>query len=463
MKRAVITAALSLATISLATAQSGAITEQELAEIRKAYDDSATTKALRNAIQSSSDLTLLAFDNEVANSLDHTFKYRAKLNTTITNQRSSGRCWMFTSMNVLRPSVVEQFNLSSFDFSHNYNYFWDIFEKSNLFLENMIEMANKPMDDREVVEHFRAPIGDGGVWNHFYNISAKYGVVPKEVMPETAHSESTSSMMNVIKERLRKGGIDIRDAAAAKAKAAKLNEIKQQSLKDIYRILALCLGEPPVEFDWRYTDRDGNVKVVENYTPQKFFADIAPDNYTAETYIMVMNDPTRPYYKVYDIDNYRNTQEGTNWVYLNLPNDAIKAAALKSIKAGESMYISCDVGKQSDRKGGKMAMGLYDMESLLGINLSMDKRQRILARQSGSSHAMTLVACDTDKDDSPIKWQVENSWGKDTGHNGYVTFTDEWFDNYIFRVVVKRDYLDAESLKAFESKAISLPMWDYMF
>ncbi len=454
--------ALSL-TLTAAHAQNNIIGEEQLNEIRSSYSQDATTRALRNAIQSNKNLKELSLDNQVLNAVDHTFKYTAKLNTTISDQQSSGRCWMFTSMNVIRPQLVEKFNLTSFDFSHNYNYFWDVFEKSNLFLGNIIETAQLDGDDREVVNYFSSPIDDGGVWNHFYNVSKKYGVVPKEVMPETVHSNGTTSMMSIIKERLRKGGIEIREAVASKAKAKEIEAIKVATLKDIYRTLALCLGEPPVNFDWKYTDKDGNTKCLENYTPLQFFAEITPENYTPESYIMVMNDPTRPYYKVYDIKNYRNVEEGVNWIYLNLPNDEIKSAALSSIKAGESMYISCDVGKELNSKAGVMAMGMYDLESLLGIDLSMDKRQRILTRQSGSSHAMTLMACDTDDNDNPTKWQVENSWGSAAGHKGYLTFTDEWFDNYIFRVVVRSSYLGSQAQEALKEEKIKLPVWDYMF
>lgn len=464
MKLKLTIAAISLSlSASVAYAQEGALKNSQIQSIRDSYTQDATTRALRNAIQSNSSLNALSLNKDVAGHIDHTFKYKVTPNKTITDQQSSGRCWMFTSMNVIRPQLVEKFNLESFNFSQNFNYFWDMFEKSNLFLENIIETADRDIDDREVVSYFKSPADDGGVWNHFYNVSKKYGVVPQEVMPETAHSNNTTDLVRILKERLRKGGYDIRTAVANKASKKEVEAIKMETLKDIYRTLALCLGEPPVTFDWKYTDRDGKTQVIKDYTPQAFFADIIPENYTPQSYVMVMNDPTREYYKVYDIKNYRNTEEGTNWVYLNLPNQDIKAAALKSIKANESMYVSCDVGKQLNSKEGVLAMNMYDIESLLGIDLSMSKQARILTRQSGSSHAMTLVACDTDENDTPTKWQFENSWGASHGHNGYLTFTDEWFDNYLFRIVVKKDYLDSKAIKALEKESVKLPVWDYMF
>lgn len=444
-------------------AQRGVINESDLNNIRSSYTQNSTDKAIRNAIQSTNSLKTLSLNRDVAGKIDHTFKYKVTYNSTITDQQSSGRCWMFTSMNVLRPAAAEHFNVSSFNFSQNYNYFWDLFEKSNLFLENMIECASRDMDDREVVTLFSSPVNDGGVWNHFYNLSQKYGVVPSSVMPETVHSNGTSAMVSVLNERLRKGGYDIREAAANKSNDSQLNEIKMAVLKDVYRVLALCLGEPPVNFNWKYTDKEGNVKVLENYTPQQFFAEIVPENYTTDNYVMIMNDPTRPYYKVYDIKNYRNTEEGSNWVYLNLPNEDIKVAALKSIKDNNPMYVSCDVGKEFNSKEGVLAMNMYDMESLLGIDLEMSKEARILTRQSGSAHAMTLVACDTDDNDVPTKWRFENSWGAASGDKGYLTFTDEWFNNYLFRVVIKKEYLDKKAIKALNDETVKLPIWDYMF
>lgn len=437
------------------------INESELEQVRQGFMGTTSDIALQNILTNDANIKNNAVNHSNIGKIDHYFKYRVGVKG-ITDQESSGRCWMFTSMNVLRPSVMEQFNLTNFDFSHNYCYFWDIFEKSNLFLENIIATADRAMDDRDVTFYFQSPVGDGGVWNLFYNIAEKYGVVPKNVMPETAHSNNTSQMVRIINERLRAGGYNLRESIAAGKKEKAIQNDKIVILKDIYRILALCLGEPPTEFAWRYKDKDGNIKTLKT-TPLEFYKSIVEEDYNPSHYIMVMNDPTREYYKIYEIQNYRNTIEGVNWVYLNLPNEEIKASALASIKNDEAMYVSCDVGKQSDYKSGILDVNNYDYESLLGVSLQMDKKARILTRQSGSSHAMTLIGCDTDENDVPTKWEFENSWGAGSGNGGYLTFTDEWFDEYLFRIVLHRKYLSEKAIQALDSEPIMLPAWDYMF
>lgn len=452
----IITALLSFGIVS---AQQ--INESELEQVRQGFMGTTSDIALQNILTNDANIKNNAVNHSNIGKIDHYFKYRVGVKG-ITDQESSGRCWMFTSMNVLRPSVMEQFNLTNFDFSHNYCYFWDIFEKSNLFLENIIATADRAMDDRDVTFYFQSPVGDGGVWNLFYNIAEKYGVVPKSVMPETAHSNNTSQMVRIINERLRAGGYNLRESIAAGKKEKAIQNDKIVILKDIYRILALCLGEPPTEFAWRYKDKDGNIKTLKT-KPLEFYKSIVEEDYNPSHYIMVMNDPTREYYKIYEIQNYRNTIEGVNWVYLNLPNEEIKASALASIKNDEAMYVSCDVGKQSDYKSGILDVNNYDYESLLGVSLQMDKKARILTRQSGSSHAMTLIGCDTDENDVPTKWEFENSWGAGSGNGGYLTFTDEWFDEYLFRIVLHRNYLSEKAIQALDSEPIMLPAWDYMF
>ena len=466
MKRFLALPALFLAAVLSAQT----LSPEVIKEVQQSFDrDAASTIAIQNILTANPDIKSAALSHANETAVDHFFKYRAPV-SGITDQQRSGRCWLFTSTNQLRPLVMKKYGLKAFTFSANYCYFWDLFEKANLFLENVIATADRDFDDRAVVTFFRAPVADGGVWNLFYNVVEKYGIVPAEVMPETAHSNNTGQMLGVLNERLRKAGYEIREASAVPAKGKKelakradsVFAIKMAALKDVYRVLALCQGEPPAEFTWRYQTAEGKVESLSS-TPMEFWKGIRPADFGPESYVMIMNDPTREYYKRYEIENYRNTYEGLNWVYVNLPNEDIKAAALASLKAGEPMYASCDVGKQANRASGVLDVNNYDYASLLGIDLKMDKKARILTRQSGSSHAMLLMACDTDENDVPVKWQFENSWGPTTGHNGYLTFTDEWFSEYMFRLVINVTFLDEKALKVLDSAPVMLPVWDYMF
>ena len=439
------------------------IGKSELKEIQESFRKDASTRALQNIITSNSNLKEMALNHDAKGKVDHFFKYRVDVKG-ITDQKKSGRCWMFTSMNVLRPAVMKKFNLRNFDFSHSYCFFWDQFEKANLFLENVIATAGRDMTDRDVEFYFKSPVADGGVWNLFYDVAEKYGVVPAEAMPETEHSNNTAQMRGVLNEYLRASGWKIRQAIADGESTTEVRKQKVEALKGVYRILALCMGEPPVEFTWRYKDANGTVKSITT-TPMEFYKGIRPQDYNPGNFVMIMNDPTREYYKVYEIASYRNTYEGVNWVYLNLPNEEIKPAALASIKDNNPLYVSCDVGKQSNTAAGVgiLDVNTYDYGTLLGVNLDMDKKARILTRQSGSSHAMTLIGCDTDENDVPVKWEFENSWGVKSGNNGYLTFTDKWFDEYLFRIVIEKKYLSPKALKAAGSKPVEVPAWDYMF
>ncbi|WP_372752741.1 aminopeptidase C [Labilibaculum sp.] len=439
----------------------GEVDANMLNEIRSDFTLDASSRAIQNAVTNSESIRDLSLNRAKIGQIDHFFSYRVDVKG-ITDQESSGRCWMFTSMNTMRPEVMKKFNLSSFDFSHNYNYFWDIFEKSNFFLENIIATGDRKMDDREVVTYFKSPVNDGGVWNSFFNVAKKYGVVPNEVMPETKASNNTREITSLINKKLRGEGYKIRELIAAKASHKEVQNAKMSALKAIYRMLALSLGEPPVNFTWRYKDTDGNVSKSKVYTPKEFLAEINPE-FANTQLVMIMNDPTREYYKVYQIKNYRNVEEGIDWTYLNLPNEEIKKFAVASIKNNEAMYASCDVGKQHNRKAGVMDVNTYDYASLFGVEFDMDKKARVLTRESGSTHAMTLIGVDLDENGVPAKWEFENSWGTEAGNNGYLTFTDEWFSEYMFRVVINKNYLDEKSKKALESKAILLPVWDYMF
>ena len=445
-------------TISFAQT-TGTITPEVLKQIKQSYKKSSHSKALTNAI-SNNDLKKLTLNRENIDKVDHYFKYKVKVKG-ITDQKSSGRCWMFSGLNILRPKVIEKYNLSDFEFSESYLFFWDQLEKANLFLEIAMKTGDKPIDDRTVQWAFRYPVNDGGVWNSLTNLLIKYGAVPKSTMSETHSSNNTRYMSKILNLKLREHGLELREMVAKKAKADKIEKRKVEMLGDIYKILAYNIGEPPTEFTWRYKDAKDSISQEKTYTPKSFLKEVLDVN--LNDYVLLMDDPSRPYNKLYEIQYDRNIQEGKNWVYINIPASEIKKFALQSIKNNEAMYFSCDVGKQLNKDAGLLSIDNYDYSALYNINFGMNKKERILSRQSGSSHGMALVGVDVDENDNITKWLIENSWGAKAAYNGYLTATDKWFDEYMFRVVVDKRFVDAKTLKILKQKPTLLPPWDPMF
>ncbi|MDD2306609.1 MAG: C1 family peptidase [Prolixibacteraceae bacterium] len=436
------------------------ISKPEMDKIRSGFKKDAYTKAMQNAL-SSNDISKLAWNRENVGTTDQLFTYRVDV-SGITDQKSSGRCWMFSSLNLFRPMAMKQFNLAEFEFSETYLYFYDLLEKANLFLNNMENSANLPIENEKVRWYLKSPVDDGGQWINFVNLANKYGMVPKETMGETNSSENTSLLTRFINTKLREDAIEIREVKNVKADPKKLAARKTEMLSEIYRMLALNLGEPPTEFQWRYKNKDKKIADVKTYTPQSFMAEVFGDT-KLEDYVMIMNDPSRPFWKHYEVENYRNTEEGKNWHYVNLPNDVIKEFCIASIKNNEALYASCDVGKQLRRDVGILDVDNFDYESVYGVKFGMNKAQRIETGESGSSHGMALIAVDVDAQQKPVKWQFENSWGPTAGEKGYLTFTDAWFNEYMFRFVVNKKYLTAKVLEIYGQKPEMLPPWDPMF
>lgn len=460
MRKVALTSGFALACL-MAFAQNGALTAETLGKIKQAYNaNDPSTRAITNAL-THNDARKLTANIYAEGKVDHLFKYRVNV-SGITDQKSSGRCWMFTSLNLLRPKAIKELNIGEFEFSQNYLYFYDLLEKSNLFLENVISSAGSGLDDRRVEWYFKNPIDDGGTWAGFINLIDKYGLVPRNIMPETNSSNNTSAMCATLKTKLREQGLQLRDMVAQKAKASDIQNRKVEMLGEVYRILALNLGQPPVEFKWRYKNKDGQISKLESYTPTSFYHKVLPD-VSPSDYVMMMNDPTRPYYKLYEVENYRNAQEGKNWKYINLPVEELKQIAMTSIKENDAVYAGVDVGKFMNSTEGVNSLDNYDYEALYGLKFGMNKKQRVLTWDSGSTHGMALIAVDVDESEKPTLWQFENSWGSTSGHNGYLTFTDEWFSEYMFRMVALKKYLKPETLKVLDQKATVLPPWDPMY
>ena len=371
---------------------------------------------------------------------------------------------MFSGLNVLRANFAKQHcDTLCVEYSQAYLFFYDQLEKANLMLQGVIDCARKPIDDQRVRFFFQHPISDGGTFCGVADLAEKYGLVPMAVMPETYSSDNTSRMAKIISSKLREFGLELRSMVAAGKKQKDIAKRKTEMLGTIYHILALTIGEPVQEFTYAFTDKNGKtITAAKKYTPKEFYKETVGHALNG-SFIMVMNDPRRPYHKTYEVEYDRHTYDGHNWKYLNLPMDEIEQLAIASIKGGSKMYSSYDVGKQLDRKRGYLDTENYDYGSLFGTTFGMNKAQRIETFDSGSTHAMTLTAVDLDKDGTPVKWKVENSWGSDNGFNGCFIMTDRWFRDFMFRLVVNKEYVPQQLLDEANQKPVMVMPEDPLF
>ena len=456
---------LLLAALSLpchAKTDDGGISKDMLTEIKQAQQRTPADRALFNALAANS-IDALAVNQANKGPVDSYFSVETP-QQSIHDQKQSGRCWMFSGFNVMRSAFAQRTDSLVVDLSHDYLFFWDQLEKSNLFLQGVIDCADKPIDDERVRFFFKSPINDGGTYCGVVDLVAKYGLVPSEIMPETYSSDNTSKVASLLKSKLREFGLQLRDMVAKGKSKADVKAEKTRMLATVYRMLALTMGEPPTEFTYAFKNKDGRtVTEAKKYNPVTFAAEILDGKPLKGSFIMVMNDPRREYYKTYEIEYDRHTYDGTNWKYLNLPMEDIAKMAIASLKDGIKLYSSYDVAKFLDRKRGYCDINNYDYGSLFGTTFGMDKAQRIMTYDSGSTHAMTLTAVDLDKDGKPVMWKVENSWGPEYGHKGCLVMTDEWFNEFMFRLVIDKKYVPADIMKQYEQKPVMVMPEDPLF
>jgi bleomycin hydrolase len=379
----------------------------------------------------------------------------------VANQKQSGRCWMFAALNTFRHKMLNDFNLKEFELSQNHTFFWDKYEKANYFYENILATANEPLTSRKVAFLLQTPQQDGGQWDMIVSIFQKYGVVPKTVMPESSNSSNSRDLNNYLNKKLRKDAVALRQLVAEGKTAEDIQTAKEAMLEDIYRFLATSLGTPPETFDFEYRDEDKNYHIDRNLTPQSFYEKYV--GVDLDDYVSIINAPTadKPYNQSYTVEMLGNVVGGKEVKYLNVDMPTFKKLAIAQLEQGESVWFGCDVGQSSTRDTGIMALDAYDINDLFDIDFTMTKAERLDFGESLMTHAMVLTGVDL-IDGESTKWKVENSWGEKVGTNGFFVMSDAWMDEYTYQIVVRKEFLTAEQLAAFEAEPTVLAPWDPM-
>lgn len=381
------------------------------------------------------------------------------------NQERSGRCWMFASLNTMRYRIIKKYNLKTFELSQAYPLFWDKLEKSNWFFENVLDTLDEPQDGRLVSYLLADPIGDGGQWDMFKSLVKKYGVVPKEAMPETACSRNTREMDSYLTRYLRGAAKRLRESHAAGVAADDLAAMKKEMMGDVYHLLVTCLGEPPASFGVRLRDKDGKLALSGTFTPAAFFDEAV--GMDVDDYVSLISAPTadKPFGHTYTVSRLGNVVEDGGVRYLNLPIRRLKECAVAQLREDLPVWFGCDVGQSYLREEGIMDTAALDVDGLFGFPVEgcMDRAERLDYGESLMTHAMVLEGVNLDEEGRPTLWKVENSWGADHGRNGFDTLSDAWFDEYVYQVVVDKRHLTDEERAAYETEEPRvLAPWDPM-
>ena len=437
------------------------ITAQDLQKYEEKFDKNRLNRVAMNAVAEAGVLSA-AKNYAVRQNNPYSFSIEVEAGK-VCDQKQSGRCWMFAALNVMRLDLMQKLNLDNMELSQNYPLFYDKLEKSNYFLENILETLDEPLEGRVMQFLLLAPLGDGGQWDMFRSIVAKYGVVPQELMPDTAVSTSTMELRKYMTTKLREYACTLRTAHEAGETVEQLRARKDEMMDTIYRMLCIALGKPPVRFTWETRDKDKKFIRISDITPQDFFKEYI--GWNLDDMVTVINAPTKdkPYGKTYTVKYLGSVREGAYPVkYLNLPMDDLRDLTIRQLRDGRTVWFGSDVGQFSDRRGGYLTMDAIGVRDLFSTEFPMTKEQRLDYGESLMTHAMVITGVDLDENDRPIRWKVENSWGKDAGKDGYYVMDDAWFGEFAYQILLDRKYFSAEQAAAFEQEPVVLQPWDPM-
>jgi bleomycin hydrolase len=438
----------------MTTIQTTPISTETIQTFRDAFEQDTSAKVSQNAVGQTT-IDDVALVRDVVQGTDFTFSTRLD-EWKASNQRQSGRCWLFAALNMLRVPAMKKMNVKEFEFSQNWAMFWDKFERANWFLQHIIDTADCDIDDRTVAFLLGDPIGDGGQWNMFVNVVHKHGLVPKTAMPETQSSSCTAKMNMILKWKLRSGAELLREAGAD------MEVVREEVLSGIWRILCIHLGTPPTKFMWQWQDKDKKFHRTGEMTPLEFANEYIET--PLDEYVCVVNDPreTSPLLTTYTVECLGNVVGGELVKYLNIDTTAMKTLTQKMLEDGKPVWMGCDVGKMFRRDIGIWDAKLFNFEDVYGTKLGLTKAQRLDYHQTLMTHAMLFTGVDV-LDGVPVKWRVENSWGdENVGEKGFHAMNDSWFDEYMFEVAIEKKYLSADMLAAWEEEPTVLSPWDPM-
>lgn len=425
-----------------------------------AYEANPKFAAMENAISHNGLLASLekrsaAVENTPIFSLDLT-------KDKVSDQKASGRCWMFAALNTFRHKMIANFQLEDFELSQAHTFFWDKYEKSNWFLEQVLATADQELTSRKVKFLLDTPQQDGGQWDMVVSLFEKYGVVPKSVYPESISSSDSRELNQILNKLLRQDAQILRELRVEGAESSELQAKKEELLQEVFNFLAMNLGLPPRQFDFSYRDKDNHFHSESGLTPLTFYQKYV--DLKLEDYVSIINAPTadKPYGRSYTVEMLGNVVGSKPVRYLNVEMNRLKELAIAQMQAGETVWFGSDVAQSSNRKAGVMADGMHDFTASMDIGLTQDKAGRLDYSESLMTHAMVLTGVDLDENGKAKKWKVENSWGEKVGNKGYFVASDAWMDEYTYQIVVRKEFLTAAELAAYEAEPLVLDPWDPM-
>jgi bleomycin hydrolase len=435
---------------------------EQLDKFSTNFNERENSKIIANSVMKNG-INNTALNNDSIRNMHHDFSEEIDVGK-VTNQKKSGRCWMFAALNNIRFSISKSLNIKEHDFelSQSYTMFWDKLEKANYFLENIITTADLEQDSRRVMWLLNEPTNDGGQWDMFTALIEKYGIVPKYVMPETYHSSNSQLMNKILSLKLRSQAKRLRDDYNFGADKESLREEKEDLLSEIYSILAYFLGEPPKKFDFEYKNKDGDFFRDTELTPLEFYHKYS--EIKMKDYLSIINAPTddKPFNQTYTVEFLGNVKEGQQIHYLNLPIEQLKELTKVQLKDGEPVWFGCDVGQWSDRDLGIMDIDLFDYQGVLNTEFMFDKGARLQYGESVLTHAMVFTGVNLDDNNKPERWKVQNSWGEKVGEDGFFIMSDKWFDEFNYEVVINKKFVSDKIMEDYKKDPVILKPWDPM-